>query len=97
MQKDIQQAINSSILSVSANLMPMLRLRILAGASYLDIIHYDIHVDSVQKIVWRTVLAIHKYYEAAEFKREIFGNRTCMVKFTVEEDGQCMYSWYFFG
>ena len=30
----------------------------LAGASYLDMIHYHVHIDSVSKIVWKTVLAI---------------------------------------
>jgi hypothetical protein len=27
----------------------------LAGASYLDMIHYHVHIDSVALIVWETV------------------------------------------
>jgi hypothetical protein len=38
----------------------MITLRILAGASYLDMIHYRVHVDSVASIVWKTVQSIHK-------------------------------------
>ena len=33
---------------------------ILAGASYLDMIHYHVHIDSVNKIFWKTVVAIHE-------------------------------------
>ena len=54
-----QQARNSSGSAVSPELMLMITLRILAGASYLDMIHYRVHVDSVNKIVWATVCAIH--------------------------------------
>ena len=54
-----QQAINSSGSSISVDLMLMITLRILAGASYLDMIHYHVHVDSVNKIVWSVVCAIH--------------------------------------
>ena len=46
-----QQAINSSGSSIPVELMLMITLRILAGASYLDMIHYHVHVDSVNKIV----------------------------------------------
>ena len=53
-----QQAINSSGSSVSVQLMLMITLRILAGASYLDMIHYHVHIDSVSKILWKTVSAI---------------------------------------
>ena len=38
----------------------MITLRILAGASYLDIIHYHIHIDSGSKILWKTLSAIHE-------------------------------------
>ena len=54
-----QQAINSSGSSIPVELMLMITLRILAGASYLDMIHYHVHVDSVNKIVWSVVCAIH--------------------------------------
>ena len=50
------QAINSSGSSVSVQLMLMITLRILAGASYLDMIHYHIHIDSGSKILWKTLL-----------------------------------------
>ena len=38
--------------------MLMITLRILAGASYLDMIHYHIHIDSGSKILWKTLSAI---------------------------------------
>ena len=57
--KDVQQAMNSSGSSITPQLMLMITLRILAGASYLDMIHYHVHVDSVNKIFWDTVTAIH--------------------------------------
>lgn len=55
----VQQAVNSSGSPISAQLMLMLTLRVLAGASYLDMIHYHVHIDSVSKIVWKTVQAIN--------------------------------------
>ena len=55
-----QQAINSSGSSVSVQLMLMITLRTLAGASYLDMIYYHIHIDSVSEILWKTVSAIHE-------------------------------------
>jgi hypothetical protein len=58
LQKDERKAINSSGSSISPYLMLMITLRMLAGASYLDMIHYHVHVDSVHKIVWDTVCAI---------------------------------------
>lgn len=60
LQKKRQQAINSSGSSISPYLMFMITLRILAGASYLDMIHYHVHVDSVQDIVWKTVRSLHR-------------------------------------
>lgn len=54
-----KQARNSSGSSVTPELKLMITLRILAGASYLDMIHYRVHVDSVSSIVWDTVKAIH--------------------------------------
>ena len=59
LRKKTRQAINSSGSEVSPELMLMITLRILAGASYLDMIHYRVHVDSVSSIVWDTVVAIH--------------------------------------
>ena len=44
---------------MSPDIMLMITLRILAGASCLDMIHYQVHVDSVCDIVWRTVKEIH--------------------------------------
>jgi hypothetical protein len=40
--------------------MLMITLRILAGAAYLDMIHYQIHVDSVNDVVWDTVCELHE-------------------------------------
>ena len=57
--KDVQKAMNSSGSSVTPQLMLLITLRILAGASYLDMIHYHVHIDSVNKIFWNTVVAIH--------------------------------------
>ena len=48
-----QQARNSSGSAVSPELMLMITLRFLADASYLDMIHNRVHVDSVNKIVWQ--------------------------------------------
>jgi hypothetical protein len=45
---------------ITPELMLMITLRVLAGASYLDMIHYRFHVDSVASIVWKTVQSIHK-------------------------------------
>ena len=59
LKKNSRQAINSSGSEISPQLMLMITLRILAGASYLDMIHYRVHVDSVSTIVWNTVQAIH--------------------------------------
>lgn len=59
-KKNIIKAINSSGSPICPQLMLMITLRILAGASYLDMIHYRVNVDSVASIVWDTVLAIHK-------------------------------------
>lgn len=59
LRKDVQQAVNSSGSSVTPQLMLLITLRILAGASYLDMIHYHVHIDSVNKIFWDTVVAIH--------------------------------------
>ena len=56
----VQQAINSSGSPITAELKLAITLRILAGASYLDIIHYHVHVDSVQSIVWEVVQIIHR-------------------------------------
>jgi hypothetical protein len=47
LKKNIQQAMNSSGSFVSPYLMLLITLRILARASYLDMIHYHVHVDSV--------------------------------------------------
>ena len=41
-------------------LMLMITLRVLAGASYLDLIHYHVHVDSVQDIAWKVIEVIHQ-------------------------------------
>lgn len=60
LKKNEQQALNSSGSSISPYLMLMITLRILAGASYLDMVHYHVHIDSVNKIVWSTVSAISK-------------------------------------
>jgi DDE superfamily endonuclease len=60
LKKDESKALNSSGSSVSPYIMLMITLRILAGASYLDMIHYQVHVDSVCDIVWRTVSEIHE-------------------------------------
>ena len=57
--KKTRQVINSSGSKVSPELMLMSTLRILAGASYLNMIHYRVYVDSISGIVWDTVLAIH--------------------------------------
>ena len=48
-----QQAINSSGSSVSVQLMLMITLRILAGASYLDMIYYHIHMIALAKYCGR--------------------------------------------
>lgn len=55
-----QNAINSSGSPVNARLCLMITLRIFAGASYLDMIHYHVHVDSVHNIVWRTTKMLNK-------------------------------------
>ena len=60
LQKDVKKAKNSSGSEISPQLMLMITLRILAGASYLDMIHYRVHVDSVATIVWDTVSSIHR-------------------------------------
>jgi hypothetical protein len=60
LKKNVQQAVNSSGSSVSPFLMLLITLRILAGASYLDMIHYHVHIDSVASIVWETVCSMHK-------------------------------------
>ena len=59
LKKNEKQALNSSGSSITPELKLMITLRILAGASYLDMIHYRVHVDSVASIVWETVQAIH--------------------------------------
>jgi DDE superfamily endonuclease len=59
LSKNERQARNSSGSSITPELKLMISLRILAGASYLDMIHYRVHVDSVSNIVWETVKAIH--------------------------------------
>lgn len=58
--RDNKKAIYSSGSSITPELKLMITLRILAGASYLDMVHYRVHVDSVPNIVWETVKAIHK-------------------------------------
>lgn len=60
LDKSVMHAVNSSGSAVSPYLMLMITLRILAGASYLDMVHYHVHIDSVNKIVWETVQSIHK-------------------------------------
>ena len=60
LRKNFQQACNSSGSPIPPYLMLLITLRILAGASYLDMIHYHVHIDSVSKIVWTTVCAISK-------------------------------------
>ena len=40
--------------------MLMITWRILAGASYLDMIHYRVHDDSVGGIGWDIVRSIHR-------------------------------------
>lgn len=59
LKKDSVKARNSSGSEISPQLMLMITLRILAGASYLDMIHYRVHIDSVAAIVWDTVSSIH--------------------------------------
>ena len=59
LRENVQQAQNSYGSSVTPQLMLLITLRILAGASYLDMIHYHVHIDSVNKIFWETVVAIH--------------------------------------
>ena len=59
LSRNEKQARNSSGSSITPELKLMITLRILAGASYLDMIHYRVHVDSVSSIVWDTVKAIH--------------------------------------
>jgi hypothetical protein len=59
LKKDEQKAINSSNSSIAPELMLYITLRILAGASYLDMIHYKVHIDSVSALVWTTCVAIH--------------------------------------
>ena len=54
-----QQAINSSGSAVSPELKLLITLRILAGASYLDMIWYNVCVDHVMDLVAETCLAIH--------------------------------------
>ena len=60
LRKNVQQAQISSGSSVTPQLMLLIALCILAGASYLDMIHYHVHIDSVNKIFWKTVVAIHE-------------------------------------
>lgn len=60
LKKDEGMAKNSSGSAVTPFIMLMITLRILAGASYLDMIHYHVHVDSVCDIVWNTVSEIHE-------------------------------------
>jgi hypothetical protein len=60
LSKNTKNAICSSGSPITPELMLLITLRILAGASYLDMIHYRVHVDSVASIVWRTVQSIHK-------------------------------------
>ena len=55
LEKNSQQAVNSSGSPIMPELMLMITLRVLAGASYLDLIHYHVHVDSVQDISWKVV------------------------------------------
>ena len=59
LSRNEMKARNSSGSSITPELKLMITLRILAGASYLDMIHYRVHVDSVSTIVWETVQAIH--------------------------------------
>ena len=54
------QAINSSGSSITPYLMLLITLRMLAGASYLEMILYHVHVDSVHSIVWETDCAVTK-------------------------------------
>ena len=51
---------NSSGSAITAELKLAITLRILAGASYLDMIHYHVHVDSVHSIVLEVVQVIHR-------------------------------------
>ena len=50
LKKNAQQAINSSGSSILPYLIAY-TLRILAGASYLDMIYYHVHVDSVATVI----------------------------------------------
>jgi hypothetical protein len=59
-EPDHKKAVNSSGSPIVTRLSLMITLRILAGASYLDMVHYHVHVDSVSTIVHRTVDALHK-------------------------------------
>jgi hypothetical protein len=60
LSKNTKNAICSSGSQITPELMLLITLRILAGASYLDMIHYRVHIDSVASIVWRTVQSVHK-------------------------------------
>jgi hypothetical protein len=60
LQKDEIKAKKSSGSPVSPHIMLMITLRILAGAAYLDMIHYQIHADSVNDMVWDTVCKLHE-------------------------------------
>jgi hypothetical protein len=66
-ERGVQQAINSSGSEISVELHLMITLRILAGAAYLDMIHYMVHVDSVAGIVWITCKAIVKGLDNIHF------------------------------
>ena len=59
LSRNEKQARNSSGSSIMPELKLRITLRILAGASYLDMIHYRVHIDSVSSIVWDTVKAIN--------------------------------------
>jgi hypothetical protein len=62
-EPNYDMARRSSGSPISTRLALMITLRILAGASYLDMIHYHVHVDSVHKLVWRVVHALHQHLD----------------------------------
>mmetsp|Transcript_17250 Transcript_17250/g.38846 ORF Transcript_17250/g.38846 Transcript_17250/m.38846 type:complete len:496 (+) Transcript_17250:167-1654(+) len=55
-----QKAINSSGSPITTRLQLMIMLRMLAGASYLDLVHYHVHANSVHTIMWKACRAVDR-------------------------------------
>ena len=63
LHRNEQMAINSSGSSISPELKLLITLRVLAGASYLDMIWYSVSVNHVIALVVDACVAIHRHID----------------------------------